>query len=116
VDVQVLVRMKMVCVQVLVDFDLAAQQTNNDGESGEYEQAASANIKTFLPALGKEFATEVAQNSGYSDDDGMSAGESNGEPYDASKVIFDRDPKGGNSGEMIGAESVDESSDEDSEQ
>jgi hypothetical protein len=111
----VFVRVMMMRVKVLVNLDLAAEKANEDGEPGENKEATGSDVEGALPTFGEEVSSEVEEDSGDGNDDGVSGSEAHGKPDDAAEVVFDGDTEGGDGGEVIGADAVDESGNEDGE-
>jgi hypothetical protein len=115
VNMEVLVRMVMMNVQMLVNLDLAAEKTNDGGESYNDEQASSSKLEGIFPVLGKQHASEVSGNSGDRDHQGMSSGKPHGKPDDSPEIMFHGNAECGYGGEMIRTNSVQQSSGEDGE-
>jgi hypothetical protein len=116
VNMQMFVRMVLVRVQMLMHFDLAGNEADQGSYSREDEQPTSADVKHLLPARGEQVASEVAQHSSDDDDDRVRAGKPHRKPYHPAEVVLHRDPEGGNGREVVGADTVYQSGDEDGEQ
>ena len=116
VHMQVLMVVMVMGVKVLVDFNLAAKESNEGGESGDDKEAAGTEVESTLPTLGEEFAAEVAEDAGDRDYDSVGSGETRGKPDHTTKIVLDGDAKGRDRCEMVWADPMKQSSGEDGEQ
>jgi hypothetical protein len=114
VRVDVMVVSASVLMLVRMHGNVAREQTGKHSDAGEQKDDGGGDVKAAFPTGGHRQSAEVGEQGGTEEDDSVTSREAEGEEGDSAEVVGDDGAEGGDRGQVIGAKTVQDACQKDS--